>query len=75
MTVPLGVPAAPVVTVAVKVTASPTFEGLSDEVTAVVVAFLFTSWLNTAEVLAAKLASPPYTAVIACVPAVRAEVV
>ena len=76
VTVPVGVPTpvAVVVTVAVKVTAFPTVEGFKEDVTAVVVVFLFTTWLTAAEVLVRKVASPPYTAVMEWVPAVSAEV-
>ena len=60
VTVPAGVPTpvAPVATVAVHVTACPTFEGFKDEATAVVVVFLFTTWLTAVEVLVANVASP-----------------
>ena len=77
VTVPVGVPTpvAVVVTVAVKVTAFPTVEGFKEDVTAVVVVFLFTTWLTAAEVLVRKVASPPYTAVMEWVPAVRVAVV
>src|SRR5688572_31266336 len=64
-TVPLGVPApgATALTVAVKVTACPTTDGLTDEVTAVVVLALITVWM-TLPALARKLPSPEYCAVI-----------
>jgi hypothetical protein len=59
-TVPVGVPA-PVevgLMVAVKVTDCPKMDGLSEEVTAVVVEALFTVWEVVAE-LVLKLPSPP----------------
>jgi hypothetical protein len=66
VTVPVGLPApgAETATVAVKVTLCPTTDGLSDEVTVVVVLALFTTWVNTALVLPLKLESPLYFAVI-----------
>ena len=75
VTVPLGVPVAVVLTVAVKVTDWLKVDGLRDEVTAVVVASLFTTWLNAVELLVAKVASPPYTAVIECDPMASVEIV
>ena len=65
VTVPVGTPAAEV-TVAVRVTACPVVEGFGVEVKVVVVAAAagaFTTWVTTAEVLAAKVALPPYAAV------------
>jgi len=59
VTVPVGVPVADDVTVAVKVTAAPRFDALFDETTAVELAALFTVCIRTGEVLLAKLASPP----------------
>jgi hypothetical protein len=58
--VPVGVPdaGAVTVTVAVYVTLWPETEGLTDEVTTVVVLPLFTVWVRFAEVLVLKLASP-----------------
>jgi len=55
--VPVGVPLA-AVTVAVKVTDCPGFEGFSDEDRVVVLAILFTCSLRFGEVLVAKLVSP-----------------
>jgi hypothetical protein len=76
VTVPVIVPAVAEVTVAVNVTFAPTVDGLNDVATAVVVFDLaeFTCCVNPGEVLGAKVASPPYCAVIACAPAVNAEV-
>jgi hypothetical protein len=60
VTVPVGVPepGGLAVTVAVKVTACPDEEGLTDELSAVLVVPLFTVCVSAAEVLAMKLASP-----------------
>ena len=52
------------VTLAVKVTDCPKFDGFSDEVRAVVVVALLTTWLTAFDVLAAKFESPLYTALI-----------
>ena len=77
VTVPVGtvVPEAGV-TVAVKVTDCPTVDGLADDATTVVVdtSTAFTTCDSADDVLAAKLALPPYDAVIECVPCVSAEV-
>jgi hypothetical protein len=59
VTVPVGVPVADDVTVAVKVTATPRFDVPFDETTEVALAALFTVCIRTGEVLLAKLASPP----------------
>jgi hypothetical protein len=59
VTVPVGVPVADDVTVAVKVTGAPRFDELFDEMTAVELAALFTVCVRTGEVLPAKFASPP----------------
>jgi hypothetical protein len=59
VTVPVGVPVADDVTVAVKVTAAPRFDELFDETTEVELAALFTVCVRAGEVLLAKLASPP----------------
>ena len=63
---PLAVPAPGVVvaTVAVKVTDCPNTEGLVEDVNAVVVLALFTTWLTAVLVLVAKLRSPLYSAVM-----------
>ena len=58
-TVPVGVPAADDVTVAVKITAAPRFDELFDETTEVELDALFTVCVRTGEVLPAKFASPP----------------
>src|SRR5437867_4459692 len=74
-TVPLGVPApgAVAVTVAVNVTLCPNTAGFPDEVRAVLVL----AWLTTCDtaelVLVAKFVSPAYTAVMLCVPTLRAD--
>ena len=60
-TVPVAVPA-PGETgliVAVKVTDSPKTEGLTEDVNAVVVLALLTTWLTAEPVLVTKLESPP----------------
>jgi hypothetical protein len=64
VTVPVGPPAAVVpgafaVTVAVKVTDWPDDDGLAEEVTVMLVLAWPTVRLNAAELLAAKLLSPP----------------
>jgi hypothetical protein len=74
VTVPVGVPLAEL-TVAVNVTAWPDVEGLGEEVSVVVLAIFFTTWLKFGEVLVAKVASPLYTALIKYEPAASAEVV
>ena len=60
VTVPVGVPAPGglAVTVAVKVTLWPETEGLTEELSAVVVASWLMVWVSAAEVLVRKLASP-----------------
>lgn len=60
VTLPVGtaVPGELAVTVAVKVTVWFLREGLSDEVTALVVPSLFTTWLRAEEVLGLKLELP-----------------
>ena len=65
-TVPAAVPAPGVVvaTVAVKVTDCPKTEGLVEDVNAVVVLALLTTWLTAVLVLVMKLESPEYTAVM-----------
>jgi hypothetical protein len=75
VTIPVGVRVAEDVTVAVKVTAAPAVDGLFDETAVVELAALFTVCESAAEVLPAKFVSPPYTAVIACAPPTRANVV
>src|SRR5437899_12473349 len=67
--VPLGLATAPVpgevmLTVAVKVTDWPNLLGLTEEVSAVVVSALLTTWLSTLELEPQMLLSPPYWAVI-----------
>src|SRR5260221_1960375 len=58
VTVPVGVPA-PLLTVAVNVTACPTLLGLTEDARAVVVGTLLTAWLSARDVLGVKAASPP----------------
>lgn len=60
VTVPVGtaVPGALATTVAVKVTDWPLFDGLSEDVTVVVVASLFTVWVKVEEVLVLNWESP-----------------
>ena len=60
VTVPLGVPepGAFAVTVAVKVTDCPEFDGLSEDTTPVEVLSLLTVWVIGAEVVGVKLPSP-----------------
>jgi hypothetical protein len=62
---------------AVKVTAVPKMDGLSDETTVVVLAakFTVTFCVSTGDVLAAKFVSPPYTAVIESAPLASPAVV
>src|SRR3989441_2175860 len=74
--VPVGTPAVEV-TVALRVTACPVVEGFGVEVRVVVVAAAagaFTTWVTTAEVLAANVALPPYAAVSGWLPAASVEV-
>jgi hypothetical protein len=59
VTVPVGVPVADDVTVAVKVTAAPRFEELLDEMTEVELAALFIVCVRTGEAPPPKFASPP----------------
>ena len=65
VTVPVGVPALEV-TVAVKFTLVPYVEGFSELTTTVALAALFTVCVSAVEVLARKLASLLYTAVMEC---------
>ena len=67
VTEPVGVPGC-ADTVAVRVTDCPNMEGFSEDVNVAVELALPTVWLTAAEVLLAKFASPPYTAVIESVP-------
>jgi hypothetical protein len=78
LTVPVGVafPAVKAgVTVAVKVTEALTAEGLAEDATVVVVPVVLTIWLKDGEVEALKFVSPPYAAVIVCVPCVMSGTV
>ena len=58
VTEPVGVPAAPEVTVAVKVTDWPKTDGLDADITVLTVAGKLTACVTMFDVLAAKLASP-----------------
>ena len=66
VTVPLAVPAPgdAALTVAVKVTDWPKTDGFTEDVKAVVVEALFTTWLTAELVLVSKLESPAYSAVM-----------
>jgi hypothetical protein len=77
VTVPVGVPVPVELAFAVKVTAVPKMDGLSDETTVVVLAakFTVTVCVSTGDVLAAKFVSPPYTAVIESAPLASPAVV
>src|SRR5262249_13387597 len=70
VTVPPGVPApgATALTVAVKVTAWPKTDGLVEEVRAVVVLALFTTWVRAPDVLGLKLPSLLYAGGTVCLP-------
>jgi hypothetical protein len=57
--VPVGATVVDDVTVAVKVTGTPRFDELFEEMTEVELAALFTVCVRTGEVLPAKFASPP----------------
>src|SRR5581483_11874078 len=77
VTFPVGVPApgATALTVAVKVTAWPNADGLTEDVTVVVVLAWLTVCVSVAEVLVVKLVSPAYTAVMAWPATAKAAVV
>ena len=62
------------VTVAVNITDCPNVDGFSNDATEVVVVGLFTTCDTVPDVLPVKLPSPLYTAVMACVAALRDEV-
>jgi hypothetical protein len=64
----------PELTVAANITGFPTAEGLTVEVSVVVVAVRFTVCENTADVEPALFASPLYTTVIECAPRTNVEV-
>jgi hypothetical protein len=76
VTVPVGVPTpgATTATVAVNVTDWPKADGLTLDVSAVVVEFRFTTCDRTVDVLVTSFVLPPYTAVIGCVPTASVEV-
>ena len=57
-TVPVGVPGAVLLIVAVKVTDCPVMDGFADEVNTVLLPALPTVWFKVAELLLAKLPSP-----------------
>ena len=77
VTVPVetAVPGALATTVAVNVTDWPLIDGFCDEITVVVVASLFTVWVKGEAVLALKLESPLYAAVMEFAPTASVEVV
>ena len=64
MTVPLTDPPKAGITVAVKVTEFPKFEGFGDDASVTLLPALFTTFVNAAEVLGASSTLPPYVAVI-----------
>src|SRR2546430_1181322 len=66
VTVPVGMPMAGLtaLSVAVNVIDCPNTDGFTDEITAATLLPLLTVWVRVAEVLALKLPSAPYTAVI-----------
>src|SRR5689334_23370507 len=68
VTEPVGAPEDTGVTVATNVTNCPSFEGLGDDRSVVVVASLFTVWTTMEEVLLPCPASPLYFAVKLCGP-------
>src|SRR5438046_2615773 len=74
--VPVGVPApaAAAVTVAVKLADCPITDGLAVDVSVLVVLVLLTTCVTVELVLVVKFVSPPYTAVMLCVPTLRADV-
>jgi hypothetical protein len=74
VTVPVGVPPAPV-TVAVNVTGWPTTEGLVEDSKPAVIGLVLTTCVTTADVLVAKFESPEYFAVIECEAMDNVEVV
>jgi hypothetical protein len=69
------VPVAPVVTVAVKVTSSPTSEGFRLDVIVVLLGFLSTTSWSAGEVPPVLFASPAYFAVMAWLPDALYDVV
>jgi hypothetical protein len=74
VTVPAGIPPVDEITVAVKVTACPTDEGLTEDVSVVVVVACVTVCERADDELPRKLVSPPYSAVMAWVPVERLDV-
>src|SRR5689334_18836503 len=68
------VPVAPAVTPAVKVTLAPKVEGLSDDMSVVVLVALFTTCITDVDVLGLWVESPEYSAVMVCVATLRLEV-
>ena len=74
ITCPVGVPPIVLETVAVNVTDWPPMEGFNEEVTVDVVGLTFTTSEIALDVLTAKIESPPYCAVIECVPTTNADV-
>src|SRR5579872_4105966 len=75
VTVPVATPPNAGLIVAVNVTAVPCVDGFFEDTSPVVVAALVTDCVLGADVLVTKFAFPTYTAVIVCVPMVKAFVV
>lgn len=75
VTAPVGVPELLVVTVAVNVTAAPLDTETAELTSTAVVAAGVMVSVAAVEVLAVKLESPPYAAVMECVPTVSVEIV
>lgn len=75
VTVPVGIPAVGLATVALKVTGWPATQGLNDEVSVTVVGMLLTTSVNAADVLEPKFVSPLYCAVIEWMPMASEDVV
>ena len=71
---PVTVPLYSGVTLAVKVTACPEFDGFGEDVKVVAVEALSTTWLTTFDVLPAYVESPLYLALMLNVPAASVEV-
>jgi hypothetical protein len=71
VTDPVGTPEVAGTTVATNVTSCPSFEGLGNDRSDVVVAWLFTVWTRTLEVLIPCPMSPLYFAVTLCGPTVN----
>ena len=74
VTVPVGIPPDDEVTWAVNVTAWPTKDGLSEELSVVVVVIFWTVCFSVPELLPKKVPSPPYTALMLCDPVASEDV-